>query len=481
MHYVAFSHPSGVRGAESVALHVADGGEILAQRADGAALTISVGGERYGGCLGRLTLPRLAGGYLPILQTAYVDGHGVRYRQESFAARVPDDGPLVSFVRLTADARAAATGASMRFAGPSAGLSLAVRRGARRTVAIAWPLGAPAPERIGLSTYVSTRSRIAAYWTRRLAEGARFEVPEPRVMNAQRALLIQNLGLTWRYSIGNAYEQFSFPEGVDAAQVLGYYGFADVARAMLRTSLTRRATPYPNWKIGQKLVGSALQHRLFADRAYLDAVTPALEGYLNGLERQLDAEGRGILQRERFSSDIPDSVYGLHSQAVVWQGLRWLGQAWAETGHATLAERCRTLADRLERGLRAAVRASQVRLPDGSLFLPARLLDAERPYERLTASRPGSYWNLVVPYALASGSSHLGASKRKERSGTWRCTDHGSSGSSAQARTRSTAWTLPFPRPAPTRSTASTSPVSSPPTTGPTTSCWRSMASSPQR
>ncbi|MFN2433193.1 MAG: hypothetical protein ABR599_10340, partial [Gemmatimonadota bacterium] len=41
--------------------------------------------------------------------------------------------------------------------------------------------------------------------------------------------------------------------------------------------------------------------------------------------------------------------------------------------------------------------------PDGSLFVPVRLLDRETPYEHLTASRPGSYWNLVMPYALASG------------------------------------------------------------------------------
>jgi hypothetical protein len=43
------------------------------------------------------------------------------------------------------------------------------------------------------------------------------------------------------------------------------------------------------------------------------------------------------------------------------------------------------------------------RLPDGTLFLPAVLLAHEQPYERLTASRLGSYWNLVMPYALASG------------------------------------------------------------------------------
>ena len=32
-----------------------------------------------------------------------------------------------------------------------------------------------------------------------------------------------------------------------------------------------------------------------------------------------------------------------------------------------------------------------------------RLLDDEAPYDALTASRSGSYWNLVAPYALASG------------------------------------------------------------------------------
>jgi hypothetical protein len=49
------------------------------------------------------------------------------------------------------------------------------------------------------------------------------------------------------------------------------------------------------------------------------------------------------------------------------------------------------------------VAKSQRRLPDGSLVLPARLLDGVNPYDRITRSRLGSYWNLVTPYALASG------------------------------------------------------------------------------
>ena len=62
-------------------------------------------------------------------------------------------------------------------------------------------------------------------------------------MNAERASLIQNLMLTWRYSIGNPYEEFSFPESLDGAQVLAEYGFGDVAQAIVRTSLTRRPSP----------------------------------------------------------------------------------------------------------------------------------------------------------------------------------------------------------------------------------------------
>src|SRR5262249_11004511 len=53
--------------------------------------------------------------------------------------------------------------------------------------------------------------------------------------------------------------------------------------------------------------------------------------------------------------------------------------------------------------LRRAVRASERRLKDGTLFVPAALLEHRKPFGALTASRPASYWNLVMPYALASG------------------------------------------------------------------------------
>jgi hypothetical protein len=388
VHYVAFTRPRGAQGAGAVALHLADGSQIVSRRVGGPSVTVEVGGERFGSCLRRLAAPRLASGYLPILQTGYEDADGVRFAQESFAAE--RSGTFASFVRVTADSNATVrVGSAVERVSPGAPLHVMWRPGSST--------------RIDAEAYETARRSVADYWGRRLSEGASIAVPERRVNDALRNLLIQNLGLTWRYSIGNAYEQFSFPEGVDVAQVMAAYGFDDVSAAILRTSLTRPLTRYPNWKMGQKLVGSALHYRLFRDRASVDRVTPALRRYVRSLGRQIRASRTGLLERERYSSDIPDSVYGLHSQAVAWQGLRGMGWVWERTGQTALAAECRRLAARLEAGLREAVRASERRMADGSLFIPAQLLDGVEPYDRLTESRLGSYWNLVVPYALASG------------------------------------------------------------------------------
>src|SRR5207237_2035952 len=126
--------------------------------------------------------------------------------------------------------------------------------------------------------YDAARSSLVAYWTGRLATGAQIQVPEPYVEHALRAVLVQNLELTWRYSVGNPYQEFSFPESVDGAEVLAEYGFATVARSMLRTSFTRRPTPYPHWKMGERLLASALYARLYPDDPFLRQATPALRG-----------------------------------------------------------------------------------------------------------------------------------------------------------------------------------------------------------
>lgn len=444
-HYTHFSQPPNARGATSVALHVADGSQIITRRAHGRHVTIAVGvrgRERYGSCLRRLGASSLVDGYLPILRTRYVDRHGVRYSQESFAARIRETRSLVSFVKVTADARRSRVGlVRIRFTASTQGLSrkdsrlvragrtylffsegavwgrpslkYGVRRGERVTVYLAWLHTPRSSEELFLDEdrYQAARESVQRFWERRLEQGGQILVPERRVMDAQRNLLIQNLALTWRYSVGNRYEQLSTPEGVDVARVLGAYGHLGVSRAVLHTSLRKkRAVPSKrtirrstNWRMGARLVGFAQYARLSGDTAEIARATPTLSRYVQRLGRQIRSSRTGLLFRERYSSDVGERVYGLHSQTVVWQGLRAMGRVWQAAGYGHLARRCAQLSRRLERGLRRAVGGSQRRLRGGALFVPVALLDGERPYGSLTASRNGSYWNLVMPYALASG------------------------------------------------------------------------------
>jgi hypothetical protein len=428
VYYLPFGVPSGANGASTVQLHVADGSQIVSRMASGSRLSLDVGArgrERYGSCLARLAPPHLRGGYLPILETSYVDADGVRYRQESFATRVPRTRALISFVRLHVDPRRSEVKkAYVRFT-PSGGLGRATRarllfspggklrrsslvystRGKRpRTVYVAWldrPLRAR-PFKLRSATYRRARRSVIAHWARRLAAAATFRVPEKRVMNAERSLLIQNTLMSWRYSLGNSYERFSW-ELVDVAEVMGDYGFRGIERAILQASLHSRS-PFPNRAAGERMAAAAHFYRRFRDGGYVNRVTPLFRRYLAAFEHQLDASAHSLLGRERYGADILQPVYGLHAQALALQGLRGMSVTWEQSGHPLLAAKSAELAARLEAGLREAVRLSETQLADGSLFVPITLLDAEeQPYDSLTAWKRGSYWNLVMPYVLASG------------------------------------------------------------------------------
>jgi hypothetical protein len=424
VYYLPFAAPLGSLGAGSVALHVADGSEIVSQRAGGPALEVNVAGGLYGSCLSRLAPARLAAGWLPILDTRYAG-----YSQESFAARIPETGSLVSFVRVTGPGpiRLTPTVPGLHRSGDrlvrGSRTYLVFSAGARwdgssllftRHVAYAsWVVhpGRVSPLTLDAARYGAARASVAAFWRARLAEGATFDVPETRVMDAERGLLVQNLELSWRYSIGNPYEEFSFPESIDGAQVMTELGFGQVGRSILRVSLTRRATPYPGWTMGEKLLGSAIYERLTGDTGFLGFADAKLAGYVTALGRR--QEPGGLLEPEHFSSDIKDAVHGLHGQAVVWEGLGSMAAVWRRTGHPNLAARASAIAARLGVGLRRAVERSERRLPDGSLFLPMRLDAGEQPYASVTESRAGSYWNLVAPYALASGLFRPGSAQAK--------------------------------------------------------------------
>jgi hypothetical protein len=434
VYYLPFGMPAGPGGSSRTQLHVADGSQVVSQVADGKRLTIWLGAkgkERYGSCLSRLATPALAEGYQPVLETSYTDRDGVRYAQESFAARIPQTKALVSFIKLSVDPSSAhMKSVRVRFT-PSLKLRRAggqLRHG-RRTWAVferggrfdgrslvftvrrptdlyvAWlNRGAGVrPFRLDKTAYETARASVESFWNARLAAGAQLVVPEQRVNDAERNLLIQNLELSWRYSLGNPYERFSW-ELPDVAEVMGAYGYKGVERSILQASL-RATTVFPNRAAGERMVSSADYFRRYGDTAYVTKVTPRFRRTVQSFVRQLDAGGtRSLLRRERYGADILGPIYGLHAQTLALQGLRAMADVWARTGYAGLAAQASQAADRLDAGLRAAVAAAQVAMPDGSLFIPIALVDGtEHPYQHLTATKRGSYWNLVMPYMLASG------------------------------------------------------------------------------
>ena len=435
VYYLPFAYPFTVNGGRVFSLHVADGSEIIDGRVGGPNVTIDVGpggNERYGSCLARLGAAQLADGFLPILDTMYTDASGVQYEQESFVGRAYGKISL-SFVRLQVDATTSTSDVHVRFELSPGAFS---REGDQLldhgSTRIAWSGDAdvggrvvsfdvPArteediyvavPSRrndgrplvVSQRTYDVARADVTNLWDSRVDEGTVLDVPDPQVLDAERAVLVQELLLTWRYSAGNSYEELSFAEAADVARVMAAYGRPDVAETILRFALQRLPQRFTTWRAGELLVAHADVYRLARDRAFLDHETPHLARLVQTIAAQLAVSPNGLLDREPFSSDVSREVYALHGQAVVWQGLTSLGSVWSITGHRELAALCGRLAARLRSGLDDAVARSARRTGDGAVFVPAALLAGQRPFPSLSYSRAGTYWNLVMPYAMASG------------------------------------------------------------------------------
>jgi hypothetical protein len=442
-YYVPLSFPFTPYGSTVFALHVADGSQIITRYVGGPSLSVFVGngGERYGSCEARLHPARLVDGYLPIIETSYVDASGVRYTQESFVGRsygAFGAKSVISFVKLHVDARRARAGATVRLvpwkrlahtatdrlalrgatrlivSEPAEVLEGVVRyrvaRGETATVYAAW-LNKPSDARYvhaDAKTYDSARSVVASFWTERLATGAHFDVPEPVVENAQLGTLSQQIAFGWRYSVGNPYEELSFAEALDSAEVAAAYGYPSVAKSIIEFSLNRlkrKPKRFNAFRAGHILSTAALYYQLTRDRTFLRRATPELHQLVDGIARRQIGSGpkRGRLEPEPLSSDIPYSVENVVASIEAWQGLLAMGRVWSVTGSKGLAERARTLALGISGALRPALRRELKRLPDRSLFVPDALTGLRGPFDRLTATREGSYWNLMMPYALASG------------------------------------------------------------------------------
>lgn len=437
------------------AIHVADGSQVTSQWcwADFPALRqytdfqVGSASEAFGSATARVSPPKLWGGYLPILQNTYADADGTRWERESFAARVNSTAALVSFVHLRAyrGGRSPATARLRLFFhvdnvdhlssdgtrltlgansylvssvpgtwnSPNFDIAVDVSAGA---VDIYLALLNTPSSAAGLSadagTYQRVKESTAIYWRAALTGGARVSAPEPYAMDAMRNLLLQNLVMAWQQSIANGYEStdpsFAFiPEVSTSVAALGEFGFLDAYRSNLQQLLAKGQGPgtFPNWEKGIKLQGAANYYLLSADATYIQDNLATFQGYLDDFQQQRAADPNGLLEKEQYGSDIPLPVYGVHHQSEAWRGMRDMGLVLQLMGETTLAARFLQEASGLSSALLKAIESSWEKLPDGSVYIPISLLDPTAPtaYELIAATRDGSYWNLTIHYAMATG------------------------------------------------------------------------------
>ena len=377
---------------------------------------------------------------MPIVQCAYTSGD-VAYKQEVFAlVRGPLSGHGALAVRFTAAGGAgrvsAHFGADKLRADDGSVLNpkgLAIARFGRHW---AWSakdhkliatlkadqsadllvLTRPAEDPAAKSfiSYEDERKACVDAWRAILARGAQFQVPEPIVQNAWRALVIGNYliadGERMNYSAGNAYDHLYQGECGDAVRGLMLFGQTTDARRMVGPLLdfNRHATRFH--VAGHKLQLLAHYYWVTRDEDYLREKRPVWEPVVRFI-RDSRKTDNGLLPKDNYAGDIKEQVYSLNSNANCWRGLRDMAAVLEDAGDAAAAADLRREADRFREVILDAVARSE-RRDTRPPFIPMSLLGSEEPHDPLTATRTGSYYDLMIPYVL--GSTVFGPGSQRE-------------------------------------------------------------------
>ena len=156
-----------------------------------------------------------------------------------------------------------------------------------------------------------------------------------RCRTRERGILTQLIAYGWRYSIGNPYEELSYAESLDAAEIAAEYGYPSVAKSIIEFSLERmrlRPWRFTAFRGAHILSTAALYYRLTRDRAFLRAETPALDALVERIAARQITTGpaRGRLVPEPLSTDLEDQrVDSVSGQIEAVEGLLAIGRVWS--------------------------------------------------------------------------------------------------------------------------------------------------------
>jgi hypothetical protein len=403
------------------------------------------GGEEFGAELTQLQGPQYLNGYLPVVQMRY-QLDGITYRQETFASVTPqlaDQGMV--FIRISAEGerpgRVAAQlggtaelsasrgtirdtnghclvwfGNGWRWDAATRTLRASLTHGQFAALAIPTRPAPPnLPVALSQRLFKEELQGCKSKWETLLRSGTKIEVPEPRVNEASRALLAGLFTLTQgdrlNYSAGNAYERQFEAESGDAVGALLLYGLERDAARLLPPLLDYS-------QAGLGFHDAAFKLQLLTQYFWHTHNTNTIAGlrprWEPSLKRILESRehGSGLFPRENYCGDIDTQVYSLNSNGNCWRALRDMEAVLVALGEPDRASHLKQEASAFRQAILTAVDKSE-RRDVRPTFIPLALLGEEQPYDRLTDSKIGSYWDLMAPYILGSGVFSPGSARER--------------------------------------------------------------------
>jgi hypothetical protein len=379
-------------------------------------------GELYGSELARLQGPTFMRGYLPIVKTTYSVGSAT-IEEEAFVPTEPpfsdhgvilvrfstrSDGaiPLVAQIK-TKDASAVASRLAFSegwtLDESAQKLTSTLKRGTPLVVAVAnAPLDAPL--KVEDALYQQQRAACEGAWDAILAKGMDLYVPEERVNNAWKATIIANLmmatGNQMSYSAGNVYQRLYEAESGDALRSLLVYGFVDDAKQMVDPLLRYVQKGLGFHDAAFRLQMLAHVYWITRDAEFVksrrELWRPSVDHILSSREKET-----GLLPKENYCGDIHTQVYSLNSNANCWRGLRDIAAVLRDIGETSEADQISASA----KNFREKIQAALLKTIDPNtrpMFIPIALFGDEKPYAKITDTKMGSYWDLMIPYVLGS-------------------------------------------------------------------------------
>ncbi|HUR55935.1 MAG TPA: hypothetical protein VMZ71_17500 [Gemmataceae bacterium] len=400
------------------------------------AFLVGETGEAFGAAVERLDGPRYPyGAHLPVVGVRYTHA-GAVYEQEAFAgvqSDVYDHGAV--YVRFTLRKKAgrvtARVGGKEAYTAADGFLKDEKNRAVVRfsegwmwnernktltaelkadtsadLVVFTRPLDDVPKDLMG---YVTASGVCAKAWSIFLATGCVFEIPERVVDDARDALIAGNyaiaVGDRMHYSAGNAYDHLYEAECGDAVRSMMLFGHT--SRPALATDAKRMIGPLLDFDrkatrfhvAGHKLQLLAHYYWVTRDKAYL-AESRAKWERVVAFVRENRKTDNGLLPKDNYAGDVNTQVYSLNSNAACWRGLRDVAAVLDDLGEKERAGELRAEAAEYRKAILDAV-AKSVRAKEK--FVPVALLADEPAHDPLTATRQGSYYDLIIPYILGSG------------------------------------------------------------------------------